>query len=214
MMQRFCAILMVVVAAAWPAQAEVLPEAGAGIQTTEDRRAVQQAEAYLNGLTTVKADFTQIAPDGSASFGTFFLSRPGKLRWQYNPPVPILIVANGSTLAYHDFELDQISHVPTESTLAGFLARPNISFSGDITVSEVVRGGGVLRLTLHETGKKEEGQMTLIFDEYPMRLQKLEVLDATKQLTAVSFSDAEYEPVLDDKLFFIDYTKRTKKKKN
>jgi len=202
---RLCLVLLLVFPSA-TVRAEI---------TTMDQRAVMQAEQYLNDLHTVKASFKQIAPDGSVSFGKFFLKRPGKLRWQYDPPVPILIVANDHMLAYHDFELDQISHVPTESTLAGFMARERIRLGGDdLTVKEVVRGGGKLRITLHEAGRPEEGMLTLVFDEHPMKLRKLEILDATKQLTSVSFHEAEYGLALDDELFFVDYTKRLQRQRN
>ncbi|MDE3060750.1 MAG: outer membrane lipoprotein carrier protein LolA, partial [Pseudomonadota bacterium] len=72
-------------------------------------KTIHRIEDYLSNLTTIVSDFTQVAPDGTLSTGKFYLKRPGKMRWQYNPPTPILMVSSGSELVYYDIELDQIT---------------------------------------------------------------------------------------------------------
>ena len=70
-----------------PAYADIYSRNAADLERIQD---------YLNGITTVTADFTQVAPDGSLTGGKFFLKRPGKMRWQYSPPTPLLMIADGT----------------------------------------------------------------------------------------------------------------------
>src|SRR5476649_722580 len=97
-------ILIIILAVSFPVYAQEVQ----GVPPALD--AAQKVQTYLNKLTTVQADFLQISPEGNESTGKFFLSRPGKMRWQYNPPVPVLIIVSGGILSYYDAELDQISH--------------------------------------------------------------------------------------------------------
>ncbi len=92
---------------------------------------IQKIEQYLNNITTLTAPFEQEDSTGGKASGIFYLARPGRLRWDYEPPTPILIVAKGSLVAYYDKELDEVSHVSLDDTLAGFLTRKNISFGDD-----------------------------------------------------------------------------------
>ena len=102
--------------------------------TAEEEAAIASVEKYLSGLTTIVADFTQIAPSGNLVSGKFYLERPGKMRWQYDPPTPVLMLADGNFLIFYDYELDQVSHIPLQDTLAGFLARKTIAFGGEQSV--------------------------------------------------------------------------------
>src|SRR5271170_2918938 len=82
-----------------------------------------KVEDYLNGIKTMQADFLQIAPSGDESTGKFYLSRPGKIRWEYESPSRILIIVSGSLVSYYDYGLNQVSYTPSGSSLAEFLAR-------------------------------------------------------------------------------------------
>ncbi|PZP84599.1 MAG: outer membrane lipoprotein carrier protein LolA, partial [Azospirillum brasilense] len=87
---------------------------------------IKRVEGYLTGLSTIVADFSQVAANGELSEGKFYLKRPGKMRWEYAPPTPILLVSNGKVITYYDAELDQVNYVPVDDTLAGFLAQDTI----------------------------------------------------------------------------------------
>lgn len=166
---------------------------------------IGRIESYLNGMKTLTADFSQVAPDGSLSSGRFFLSRPGKFRWQYDPPVPILIVGNGSTMSYYDFELDEVSHVSMDENLAGLLARKDIRFfGGDIDVLDFTKESEVLRLTVTQKGKADEGKLTLVFDNAPLTLRKLEVTDATAEVTNISLNNVQHGVTLENRLFEVN----------
>lgn len=67
---------------------------------------LKRVENYLNSISTIVADFTQVAPDGTLASGKFYLKRPGKMRWQYEPPTPVLIILNDWHFIYYDYELE------------------------------------------------------------------------------------------------------------
>ncbi|SFK15017.1 Outer membrane lipoprotein-sorting protein [Falsiroseomonas stagni DSM 19981] len=173
------------------------PPAAAAI----DRAAVARVEAYLNGLRTLKARFLQVAQNGASAEGTALISRPGRMRFDYNPPEPMLLVASGGQVMMYDRELRQPSTVPASSTPLGLLLRQEIRLSGDITVTGTERTGGFLRIGLHRTGAPQEGRLTLAFQEQPMELRQWTVLDAQGRETRVTLYEVETGVRLDNKLF-------------
>lgn len=174
---------------------------------------LKKVEEYLNKITTVRANFIQTSPSGKSSEGKFYMSRPGKLRWEYSPPMKILIVSDGSFLIYYNKELDEVSYIPVGDTLLTFLTRDKISLSGDIEVVEAKREGGISRVAVAQSDKREQGTLTMTFDNSPFQLKKLEMEDGNGQITTVSFDNAEYDVALNDKLFTFNM-KRAKLRKN
>lgn len=169
----------------------------------KDGKTLRRIEQYLTGITSIVADFSQVAPDGVLTGGKFYMKRPGRMRWQYDPPTPILMIADGAFLVYYDYELEQVSHTPLDSTLVGFLARENIAF-GDGTVSVEsleLRGGSTLRLTLLQTSRPTDGKLTLEFSDSPLQLRNFIVTDAQGQVTTVSLNNARFGEKLDKNLF-------------
>ena len=168
----------------------------------EQSDAIKKIEKHLNSISSIKANFVQISADGGISNGQFFLSRPGRLRWQYEPPVPLLIIGNKGTIQYHDLELDTVSYVDMDDTLAGMMARDKISLtSSDLGVKNYQNAGGTLRLTLIKKDKSEDGSLTLVMQEEPLTLKKFEVVDGARQKTSISLTDVVYDAKLPPQLF-------------
>lgn len=182
--------------------------------SSAQKKRVTQIEDYLTGIKTIVADFVQIAPDGGLVSGKFYLQRPGKMRWQYEPPTPILMVANGKFLIFYDYELDQISHIPLQDTLAGFLARDKITFGGDVIVTNIEEGAGSLRITVVQKEKPKDGSLTLEFATNPVQLRNMLVYDAAGQQTTVALNNARYDIPLDESLFIFDETRKPRIGKN
>jgi outer membrane lipoprotein-sorting protein len=167
-----------------------------------ERADIARVEAYLNGVKTVRARFMQISSTGELAQGDFYLLRPGKMRIQYAPPVPILIVADGTWLIYYDRELEQVSYIPLNSTPAGILVADKISLlADDVTVTGFEHKAGMVRITLVRTDSPEEGSLTLVFSDQPLALRKWTVVDAQGVVTNVSLIDAHFDVPLDPKLF-------------
>jgi outer membrane lipoprotein-sorting protein len=170
--------------------------------SVQDRADIARAEDYLNSVTTLKARFLQIAGNGSQAEGTAYLSRPGRMRLQYDPPSPMLVVADGTFLIVHDKELGEPSYIPLGSTPAGVLVRENAKLDGkDLTVTRVARMPGVLHISLVETDDPGQGDLTLVFSENPFALRQWRVVDAQGIVTTVSLYEAQTGLKLDPKLF-------------
>src|SRR5690554_6153799 len=90
--------------------------AGAGNLTAEDQADVQRIEAYLNSIGSMRARFLQVDSSGGNVQGTLYILRPGRLRFEYDAPSPILIVADGTWVHYHDKELDQTTRALISDT--------------------------------------------------------------------------------------------------
>ena len=171
--------------------------------TAADRADLTRAQNYLNGIGTMQSRFLQASSNGAYAEGTLTLSRPGKMRLEYDPPVQMLIVADGTWLIYKDLELDQISYLPLDSTPAGIIVREKMSFfDDDLNVKKVDRGPGVLGITV--TGKDpDEGTMTLVFSDKPLALKKWIVVDPQGVKTSVSLLSSRYDVSVDRKLFIV-----------
>ncbi len=163
---------------------------------------LSRTEKYLNSLSTIEANFVQITPEGDVASGKFYLKRPGKMRWQYDPPVPVLMVSSGEKIIYYDYELDQVNRIALEDTLAGFLALDHIRFSADtLKVLEAKQSDGVIRIRVTQRQKPDEGELTLELSDQPMQLRNLIIRDAEGRDTNVSFGNARYGLELDNDLF-------------
>lgn len=177
-----------------------------GATTSNDRPEIAKAEDYLNGVRTLKARFLQIGPDGSTAEGTVYLSRPGKMRLEYDPPSPILVVADGSWLIYYDRKLGQVSYLGLDSTPAGILVKPDVKLDGDeLKVTGISHKPGVMDLTVVKRKDPGEGRITMVFSEAPFQLRQWQVVDAQGQATTVSLYEAQTGMALDKELFrFVD----------
>jgi outer membrane lipoprotein-sorting protein len=170
--------------------------------TPEDRAEVGRIERYLNGMTTLKARFVQASSNGQSAQGSLYISRPGKLRIEYDPPVPVLIVTDGRFLIYYDKELEQVSHIPLGSTPASILTRPNISLTGgDLILTGFESKADTVRVTVVQASDPYSGQVSLFFDKDPLALSRWTVVDAQGIETDVSLRAARVDIALDQSLF-------------
>jgi outer membrane lipoprotein-sorting protein len=175
--------------------------APAALPSAAHAEELARVERYLNGLTTLKADFVQINPDGGTATGELYYQRPDKMRLDYNPPSDILIVSDGWTIVYYDRRLEQVSHLFPNSTPLGFLLRDKIRLSGDVTVTDVRRAAGELHVTLVQTEEPNQGAIQLSFAEDPLELRRWTVFDAEGQATHLVLEQPQTGMRLDRELF-------------
>ncbi|WP_372623776.1 LolA family protein [Falsiroseomonas sp.] len=182
--------------------APLLPTLGVpALAQAPDAATLARVEAYLNALTTLRARFLQVAQNGASAQGTAWIWRPGRMRFDYDPPEPLLLVASGGQVMMYDRELRQPSTVPASSTPLGVLLRERIRLSGDITVVGMERRGGFLHVTLQRTDAPAEGRLTLTFQEDPMQLRQWTVVDAQGRETRVTLYEVDTTIRPDPKLF-------------
>jgi outer membrane lipoprotein-sorting protein len=197
-MQRRTLLALPALLAAAPARAQAQAQSPLA---ERDRADVARAEAWLNTLRSLKARFLQVAQNGAAAEGTAWIVRPGTMRFEYDPPEPLLLVASHGQFFYFDRQLKQATTLPISSTPLGMLLRADLKLSGDVTIARVERGGGLLRISLHRTGQAAEGRLTLVFGTEPMELKQWAVVDAQGLETRVSLYQPEYGARYPDILF-------------
>jgi outer membrane lipoprotein-sorting protein len=178
-----------------------MSRAGLAQTSPQDRADLARIDAYLNGIRTLKARFVQTAPDGSLTQGVALMQRPGRMRFQYDPPSPFLLVANYGILVFRDAQLQQTSNIPLSRTPLGILLADHASLSGDVTVTKFVRLPGQLQVSLVRTANPGEGTLTLIFSDNPLMLRQWIVLDQQGKQTRVTFTNMDVGASIDAKLF-------------
>jgi outer membrane lipoprotein-sorting protein len=126
------------------------------------------------------------------------------MRVEYNKPTPVLIIANGSVLAYTDLELEETSYLSTNSTPASFLTRKNFSFfAKDVEITDFEKSTDTIKVGIVKKNKKEAGTFSLIFKTNPLRFVKMEVKNDLDEITKVSFTTVKFDETIDDQLFVI-----------
>ena len=170
-----------------------------------DKADVARVTDYLQDIRSLSARFVQIGPNGELANGTLYLRRPGRLRFEYNPPTPLLVVADGTWLVLHDTELDQVNRWPVYKTPLGVLVTDKIDLEKDVEVVRVARRPGVLSLTIVDRGAPDEGAIELVFSEPALSLRQWHVRDAQGGITNVSLSETKLNVELPPTLFHFDH---------
>jgi outer membrane lipoprotein-sorting protein len=155
------------------------------VPKSERETVIKNAEAYIEGLRSARARFVQTTHDGTQLVGTFYLQRPGKLRFEYDPPVKDFVIADGLVIYFYDAELKEQSNAPIGQTLADFILRDHLKLSGDLNVKNIRRGGGLLQIEITQASDPDSGTLMLGFSENPMVLKKWRVVDAQGLITEV-----------------------------
>ncbi len=200
MLRRFLLLLPIMAIIASGSQAAAL--------TADETAAVRKAESYLNGIKTLKARFLQVNPDGASVEGDIYMSRPGRMRLVYDPPTPMLMVADGAFLIYVDTEMKDASHISLEDTPAGILLKENLSFSDpSVKLGAVKLGPGIVEITTTMAKDPGAGRLTLVFSDAPFELRQWRVLDAQNKEVAVTLFEAKVGVPLERDLFRYDSRK-------
>ncbi|MEE1111279.1 MAG: outer membrane lipoprotein carrier protein LolA [Alphaproteobacteria bacterium] len=153
-----------------------------------DNNLVVQAEKYLNSITGLDGIFVQNA-NGNKQQGHFSMLRPGRVRLDYDN-MPVQLISDGNDLYFFDKSLDQITTVPLTSTPAGILIRKNIDLkNADINIVETKNYDNSFSLKMNLRGQEGLGNMTVVFDKSPVKLNSWTVVDATGAVTDVVFRD-------------------------
>jgi outer membrane lipoprotein-sorting protein len=168
--------------------------------TPQDRADLQRIAAYLNGITTMYARFEQYSSNGSTASGAMWMERPGRMRFEYNPPSPILLIADRFYVYYIDKKLLETQKIGLQATPAWLLLRDPITFE-DLIVTGFARSPNLLRVTVVEKTHPDRGSLTMDFSEEPIALRQWTIVDAQRRRTTVELSGEQFGMALDPKLF-------------
>jgi outer membrane lipoprotein-sorting protein len=173
-------------AAALPAQAQV---------------GVPEIEQYLNSIKSLKSRFVQSNPNGSIVQGTLYVRRPGRMRFEYDPPSQLKIVADGYQVTMWDNATRDFGQWPIGWTAASFLVKDQLSLTGDLRVEKLDRVNGLLEATTVQAKKPQEGKVIVRFAENPMLLRGWTIIDNRGNQVTVSLSEMQTGLQLADSLF-------------
>ncbi len=153
----------------------------------EQTEAVQRINAYFNGITNLQGRFEQIDPNNKRSTGRFYVQRPGKIRFDYAPPSPLRIVADGTSLAIEDSDLKTVEKYPIKSTPFRLLLADSVDLGRDARIVGVERQDNSLAITLEDSGGDSAGTIKLYFDTAPeFELKEWVITDAQGLTTTVT----------------------------
>jgi outer membrane lipoprotein-sorting protein len=169
--------------------------------TQEDYAELGRVAAYLDGIHTMTASFRQSVSDGSTSSGHLWVQRPGKMRFQYDAPNPLLMFSDAFYVYYWDPELKQTSKVALKTTPAWFLLREPITFGDDVMVTRFEHTGNAVRVTVVQTHSPSDGSLTMDFTENPLILRQWTVIDQRGRATTVALNDLQFGMALSPDLF-------------
>ena len=167
---------------------------------------VERANAYFTNLTTLVADFTQVGGDGRRQGGTLYLQRPGKVRFEYDPPATLQIIADGRSVAVRDRKLATQDLYSISQTPLKFLLRERVNLGQDIRITGIVNDGDSVRVGLEDSSTLGgTSRITLYFDPQVQNMYQWRIVDAQGFQTVVVLGRSERGRRIDEDLFKIQY---------
>jgi len=176
------------------------PSPPAAALTPQDADDLRRITAYLSSISTMTARFRQTSAGGGTATGSLWMARPGRMRFEYDPPSPILLIADRFYVYYVDKQLAQMSKVGLKSTPAWFLLRDPITFD-DLLIKRFERGPNTLTITVVEPAEPDNGSLTIVFSSQPLALRQWTIVDQQRKITTVSISNVQLGVALDPGLF-------------
>lgn len=171
-----------------------------------ERQIVERANAYFNAISTLVGDFVQTGGDGRRLTGKLYLQRPGKIRFEYDTPATIEVIADGSSVAVRDRRLATQDLYAISQTPLKFLLRERINLGQDVRVTAAGLEPEGARLSLEDKSTLGgTSKITLFFDPELRTLQRWRIVDPQGFTTIVALSNLEAGRRVDPRLFVINY---------
>lgn len=174
-----------------------------------DAEVVDELSDYLNRLSTLAGDFIQVAPNGTISEGSFAIRRPGRMRFEYNPPDPTLLIVDGFWVAVLDEENDRsVDRFPLSETPLYLILRDRVDLGAEGVISDVTSEPDQYRIRASDPSGEAQGDLTLIFNRNPLQLKQWIVTDSLGRSTTIVLRATKEGGALDNGLFVIPEPER------
>lgn len=160
--------------------------------------------AALGSVETAKGRFRQYNPDFTEDAGDFFIRRPGRVRFDYDDPSPLLIVADGTTVAIEDSDLETQDRVPLGATPLAAILDDKINLAEKVNVLSVERTGDYVAVITEDKTGELEGQLIMVFDIEDYALLQWHTIDINGSRTSVELSAVETAVSINPRLFRIE----------
>jgi outer membrane lipoprotein-sorting protein len=161
------------------------------------RGLVDRVSNYLSSLQSLTGDFVQIGPDGSRSAGKFYLRKPGRVRFEFEPPSPIEFIADGNSFIVRDRNLATQDLYPLSQTPLRYLLADQIDLARDTKVAAVSQDNNFITVTIEERQLLvQTSRLVLMFSAKDMQLREWTVTDPQgyETMVAVYNLDASHKP--------------------
>ena len=167
-----------------------------------------KVSAYLSSLQTLVGNFVQVGPDGSKTKGDFYIQKPGKVRFEYDEPSPIDIVADGSSVAVRDRKLATQDIYPLSQTPLRYLLSDRIDLLKDTNVVSVTADDLFISVTIEEKQTLiGTSRLMLMIGAKDGQLKQWTVTDPQGYDTTVAVYNLDPNKKVDPGLFKIDFNK-------
>jgi len=173
----------------------------------KQRAIIKRVDNYLSSVQTLEGNFVQVGPDGSRSKGEFYIQKPGKVRFEYDPPSPISIIADGQTVVVRDRRLATQDVYPLSQTPLRFLLADHVNLLKDTNLVAVYADDVFVTVVVEEkSGLVGTSRLMIMFSANDMQLKQWTVTDPQGYDTTIAVSNLDTTSKPDPSLFHIDYT--------
>ena len=167
------------------------------------RSELERVSEAMNAIHTLEGRFVQIGPEGQLDQGRFYIDKPGRMRFEYAPPNPTLIVSDGRWVAVENRNLHTTDRYALWTTPLDLILGDDIDLRDNSDIVGVEQQNSELIIQARAHSGRANGNITLVFSEPDLALRQWTVRDAQGLLTTVSVSDVKKDVALDPGLFVI-----------
>jgi outer membrane lipoprotein-sorting protein len=179
-----------------------------GQLTPEQKAIVDKVNAYLSTVQTLTGNFVQVGPDGSRTKGDFYMSKPGKIRFEYDDPSPIELIADGQSVVVRDRKLATQDVYPLSQTPLRFLLSDRVDLMKDTNLVAVYADDTYVTVVCEErNGLVGTSRLMIMFSAKDMQLKQWTVTDPQGYDTTVAVFNLDTSKKPDPSMFRIDYTR-------
>jgi outer membrane lipoprotein-sorting protein len=176
----------------------------------KQRATLDRISLYLSSVQTMVGNFVQVGPDGGKTQGTFYIQKPGKVRFEYNPPTPIDVIADGSSVVVRDRNLATQSLYPLSQTPLRYLLADRIDILRDTDVISVTSDDTFVTVVIEEKQLVVgTSRLMIMFDAKDLALKQWTVTDPQGLDTTVAVFNLDATKKPDPNLFVINYERNT-----
>jgi outer membrane lipoprotein-sorting protein len=212
MMRSLKAVALVIVLsiASFVGTSAVSTAAKSIVLNPEQTKSINKISDYMNSFKTLQGEFTQISPKGNVSKGVMFISKPGKLRFEYSPPNPFLLVSDGKWVTLKNRAKEKGDQFPLAATPLRLVVAPKVDLLKEANILGFEQADGITSVVLEDRKGTIGGQLVLIFDETQNQLQQWIIVDGKGRRTTVSLANLESGMKIDPKLFVVKIDRKEK----
>lgn len=169
-----------------------------------DKLTLDEISAYLNGIGSAQTSFTQVNGDNSISTGTLMIKRPGRARFEYDPPAAALVMAGGGQIAIFDLKSNEPpENYPLRRTPLWVILERNVNLKERDVIVGHDYNGKVTTITAQDPKNPDRGSIELHFSDNPVQLRQWVIQDGSGTETTVVLGDLNRNVRLENKLFNI-----------